>query len=47
LQQFVFFDRSGQFIASGGILGGWFFRNSAHIFSVLMNGFAGSSSSKT
>jgi hypothetical protein len=43
----VFFDRSGHFLAVGRMLGGWFFCNSAHIFSVLINGFAGSSSSKT
>jgi hypothetical protein len=37
LKQFVFFDRSGHFFASGRILGGgWFFCNSAHIFPFLL-----------
>ena len=41
LKQFVFFDRSGRFLAGGHcILGGWFYCNSADIFSVLITGLA-------
>jgi hypothetical protein len=36
LKQFVFFDRSGHFLAGGRILGRWFFCNSAHIFPFLL-----------
>ena len=36
LKQFVFFHRSGHFLASGRIQGGWFFGNSAHIFPFLI-----------